>query len=301
MEREKFIASDGKALSLAVWDGVENARGVVQILHGMAEHIGRYDDFARYLNENGYIVVGDDHRAHGLTDEDALGIASEDLFERTVLDEREITDSLKKRYGLPVVIFGHSYGSFLTQRYLQLGDNGIAAAVLCGSALMKGVAVRAGLLIAKAKYKKHRNEEGKIFAKLTFAGYDKKIGEGKSCWLNRDKAEVEKYKSDKLCGYTCSVGFYRWFFEGLKTIAGNKTVLRSDFPLMIISGESDCVGGCGKLVRALAEGYEKQKLSPVLKLYEGARHEILNELNKAQVYDDIVEFLSTVNEIPSKE
>ncbi len=294
MRREDFLASDGKVLKLAVWDEVINPKAVVQIAHGMAEHIARYDEFARYLNENGFIVVGDDHRAHGLTDPEELGKSgSYDLFERTVEDEREITDHFKREKNLPVILFGHSYGSFITQRYLQKGDNGLKAAVVCGSAYMKGVAVALGNAVAKMKYKRHRDEEGKFFASVTFASYDKKLKEGKSAWLNRDKTEVEKYRADEFCGYTCSIGFYRWFFAGLKKIAAQKTLpLDASFPLMIISGRQDAVGGNGKLVKALDKRYRSFGLNPTLKLYDGARHEILNELNKAEVYADILKFLN---------
>ena len=298
MRREVFVASDGKEISLAVWDEVKSAVGVVQIAHGMAEHIARYDDFAKYLNSNGFIVVGDDHRAHGETDSEALGkCGNYDLFERTVEDEREITDLIKRNYRLPVVLFGHSYGSFITQRYLQKGDNGLSGAVLCGSAYMKGVAVNLGYTVAKSKYSRHRDEEGKFFASVTFDSYDKKLKEGKGAWLNRDKAEVEKYYADRYCGFTCSVGFYRWFFAGLKKIAKQSTLpLKPDFPLLIISGAQDAVGGNGKLVKALSKRYESFSLTPTLKLYEGARHEILNELNKAEVYADALQFIKSAVE-----
>lgn len=295
MKRENFVTADGKTLSLAVWDEVENAKGVVQIAHGMAEHIARYDDFARFLNANGFIVVGDDHRAHGLTDKDRLGKSEDDLFEKTVNDEISITKMLKSRYGLPVVLFGHSYGSFLTQRYLQHGDNGLNGAVLCGSALMGGIAINFAHFLAKLKYKKHRDEEGKLFASLTFDSYDKKIKEGKGAWLNQDKAQVEKYAMDDLSGFTCSNGFYRWFFGGLKQIYKQKSSpLNKDFPLLIISGEKDMVGGCGKLVKKLEKRYIKQGLSPKTVLYAGARHEILNEINKEEVYKEILQFLSEI-------
>lgn len=298
MKREDFKAHDGKIIKLAVWDEAENPKAVVQIVHGMVEYIARYDDFAQFLNSRGYIVVGDDHRAHGLTDENALGLAGEgDLFEKTVRDERDITAAMKERYGLPVILFGHSYGSFLSQRYLSYGAGELAGAVLCGSAFMKGASVNLGFSIAKKNCKKHKDEPGKIFAKLTFESYDKKFGDGINGWLNRDLEAVGRYNADPLCSFLCSNGFYYYFFKGLKSIVkADHTDLKSrpDFKLMLIAGADDMVGSRGKLVKKLYKRYVGFGLNPKLKLYKGARHEILNETNKDEVYEDCASFFDKV-------
>ncbi len=294
MTREIFTAADGKQLSLAVWE-CKKAKGVIQIAHGMAEHIERYDAFAQYLNENGYTVVGDDHRAHGETDPNALGLIGEgDLFEKSVSDEIEITKMLKERYGLPVILFGHSYGSFLAQRYISLTTENLAAAVLCGSALMKGVTLGVGYLMAKGRLDK-ANEPGKIFAAMTFEGYDEKFKEGKNAWLSRDKAEVDKYNADPKCGFTCSNGFYFYFFRGLRNIAKDKhETLDKNFKLLVTSGANDPVGGYGKLTSKLHARYVKLGLTATLKLYEGARHEILNEFDRDVVYADLLAYFNGV-------
>ena len=294
MRTESITAVDGKKISLKIWDDVQSPVGVVQIVHGMSEHILRYSDFAEYLNVSGLIVVGDDHRAHGDTDPDAPGLSGEgDLFEKTVDDEKVITALIKMRYKLPVVILGHSYGSFLTQRYLTLGTDEIDGCVLMGSAAMGGLVVNLGRKMAEGKVKKGKKDEpGKMFAKLTFEAYDKKINDGINGWLNRDKAEVEKYNSDSKCGFACSNGFYYYFFGGLQAIAKDKgSQIRKDLPLLIISGDADGVGGYGKLVKKLHKRYEGFGLNPKLKLIEGARHEILNETNKLETYDEVRNFV----------
>lgn len=294
MKREYFVARDGKRISLAIWDEVQAPRAIVQILHGMCEHIARYDEFARFLNENGYIVFGDDHRAHGVTDRDSLGkVGDGNLFEDTVADAKELTMWAKEKYQLPLVLFGHSYGSFLAQRYLTYGTSALAGVVLCGSALMDRLLVEAScLLTIGANKPKNRDKEGTFFASLTFDGYDKKIKEGKGGWLNRDKEEVQKYHEDNFCGYVCSKGFYYYFFRGLRAIAKSPhNLLDKNLRMLIISGEKDEVGGCGKLVKKLANRYVKYGLNPKVILYEGARHEVLNELNKREVYDDVLHFL----------
>lgn len=295
MKRSDFTARDGKIIKLAIWDEVENPIGVLQIVHGMVEHILRYDEFARYMNERGIIVAGDDHRAHGETDRDALGLAGEgDLFEKTVQDELDISDMLRERYGLPLVLMGHSYGSFLSQRYLTIDATKIAGCVLCGSAFMKGFPVWFGGRLANSRAKKNIDGAGKVFAKFTFESYDKKLKEGSGAWLNRDKAEVAKYQSDPLCRFTCSNGFYKYFFRGLRTIA--KADLRNipdALPLLIVSGADDFVGGRGKLVKKLGRRYEKAGLKPTVRLYPGARHELMVETNRQEFFADVHAFLDT--------
>ena len=297
MERETFTAKDGKKISVCRWENAAAPKAVVQLSHGMAEHVARYDAFARALNGRGYIVFGDDHRAHGMTDPDKLGLAEEgkDLFESTVSDLAELTDDAKARYGLPVVLFGHSYGSFLSQRYLTLHSDKIAACVLCGSALYGGATAGFGRFVASLKAKKHADEPGKMFAGMTFESYDKKIGEGANAWLSRNKESNARFAADPLCGFTCSNGFYKYMFGGLARLAGDDyTSVRRDLPLFIIYGDGDYVGGCGKLTAKLVKKYEKAGLTVRSKSYPGARHELLNETNADEVIADVLAFLDDV-------
>lgn len=293
MKTETYTAEDGKAISLKVWDDVQHPCGVLQIVHGMAEHVSRYDDFAAFMNNAGFIVVGDDHRAHGDTDPDALGLAGEgDLFEKTVADEKGITALIKERYGLPVTVLGHSYGSFLTQRYLTLGTQDIAGCILMGSAAMTGFVPNLGRKIAAKKLKKgEKDARGNFFAAQTFMKYDKKIKDGTNGWLCRDAAEVGKFNTDPQCNFTCSNGFYYYFFGGMQAIARDTGEnIRKDLPLLIISGDADGVGGYGKLVKKLYKRYVKFGLQPELQLIEGARHELLNETNKREIYETVRDF-----------
>ena len=242
-------------LNLAVWDDVANPRAVVQILHGMAEHIARYDAFARYLNSKGYVVLGDDHRGHGKTAGQAnLGkVPDGDCFFDTVQDEILITKYAEDTYKLPVIVFGHSYGSFLTQAYIQRNSGVIAGAVLCGSACQNGMDVKAGKLISALQCAIYgKDSEAGMIRKMSFGAYDAQfITENKEfAWGNRDDHE------------------------------------------RIISGDRDPVGGNGKLVSRLYEKYIDAGLACVsMKLYPEARHEILNELNKEEVYGDVNDFI----------
>ncbi|MDR0425768.1 MAG: alpha/beta hydrolase [Clostridiales bacterium] len=295
MKREIITAADGKALSVAVWE-CEAPKAMVQISHGMAEHIARYDAFAQYLNARGFLVFGDDHRGHGETDPEALGLAGEgDIFALTVEDMRALSRRFRERYGLPLVLLGHSYGSFLSQAYLLRGTDELAGCVLSGSALMAGAAVKMGRAIAKARLKKKKDQPGDILAGLTFRSYDRKFKEGLNAWLSRDKAEVGKYNVDPYCGYTCSYGFYYWFFGGLLAIAGdNGAAANPAVRLYLTSGQRDHVGGKdAKLVQKLAARYRAMGYEPTVKIYENARHEILNEIDRQAVYADILAFIES--------
>ena len=174
METKIFTSYDGRKLSCSVWDEVSKPIGIVQIVHGMAEHSRRYDDFANYLNKNGLIVFADDHRAHGNTME-KQGYDDGDIFNETIRDEIEITKYLKNTYHLPVIIFGHSYGSFLVQGYIQRNALNIAGAVLCGSANMDNALTKFGAVIANMAYSttKDKSKPAKKLNKLTFGSYNK--------------------------------------------------------------------------------------------------------------------------------
>ncbi len=297
MKRKMYTIRDGKELSVAYWDKVPAPIATVLILHGMSEHIERYDDFAKALNKAGYIVVGADHRAHGYTDKDRLGLVDDtNIFEDSVSDAIELTAYVKVKYHLPVIIFGHSYGSFLLQRYLSYTSSQISGAILCGSACMEGSIVNLSCFLTRGKNKpKKRDRLGKFFAKITFGKYDKAYKkESVNAWLSRDAEQVKKYNEDPMCGFTCSQGFYHYFFRGFKSISQSAhTKLRKDLPLFIISGSDDKVGGNGKLVIKLEQKYRKLGLNPTLKLYKDARHELLNEINKNEVYEDVINFVKS--------
>ncbi len=292
MKTEFYTAHDEKKISLCIWDDVASPKGVLQIAHGMAEHIARYDDFAKFMNENGFIVVGDDHRGHGHTDPTTHGhtVGSYNIFADTVKDEIGITQMLKEKYSLPVVLMGHSYGSFVSQAVVAEGAEGLSGVVLMGSALRKGLPVLLCTLIGSRRRRKGLGaEEGTTFIKKTFTKYNKQFKEeGENAWLSRDKEQVAKYNADPMCNFKCTNSFYLSFFQGLKKIAPAKA--DKNLKMFIVSGGSDPVGGNGKLVTKLYENYKSQGFNPMIKLYPEARHELINETNKEEVYKDVLEF-----------
>ncbi len=304
MKNEKFDSFDGTVLQCYVWDEVRNPKAVVQISHGMAEHARRYDDFARFLNDNGYIVFADDHRAHGMTStkESAKGVKGYhkgEIYMDTVRDEVAITSFLKERFGLPVIYFGHSYGSMVGQRYIQECKEH-SGAILSGSAMMKGALLNTGCMIIGAQYKLCGGEKtGKFANNLTFGSYNKPFKKEKlpNAWLTRDREQVKKYILDEQCGQVMSVAFFKWFLTGLKTAYKKENLAKIDKtkPIGIFSGDKDPVGGKGKLVKKLYEQYKNLGVKDVsIKLYPDARHEILNEINNKEVYADVLARLDQI-------
>lgn len=303
MKNEKFHSFDGTVLQCYLWDNVRNPKGVVQISHGMAEHARRYDDFANFLNQNGYIVFADDHRAHGATSakqssKGVKGYHKGNIYFDTVKDECAITASLKERYGLPVIYLGHSYGSMIGQRYIEECKDH-SGVVLSGSAMMKGGLLSAGAAISNLQYKLLGGEKvANLLDSMSFGSYNKPFkGDGEFAWLSRDKETVRKYIFDEQCGYVMSIAFFKFFLNGLKESYKQENLAKIDVnkPIAIFSGDKDPVGGNGTLVTKLHEQYKALGVKDLsIKLYEDARHEILNETNRGEVYLD---FLTRINEM----
>lgn len=294
MTTEYVTMRDGKSVAVTVWDSVKSARAAVVMVHGMCEYIARYDDFCEYLNHNGYYVIGMDNRGFGDTDPDARGKGYAGMFEATVDDIAQEVDIAKSRWGVEnVFVIAHSYGSILAQRFIERYHEKVNGVILCGTTMQGGIMLSLGRKIAGSKAKKNPDAIGTFFAKMTFDAYDKKIKDGVNGWLNRDKAEVEKYNADEKCAGvgTCSVMFYKEMLNGCHTINKNRAATPKDFKIMIASGTADGVGGYGKLIAKLVKAYKKCGLHPVVKMYEDGRHELLNEINKGVVYEDFVDFL----------
>ncbi|MEG2540952.1 MAG: alpha/beta hydrolase [Clostridia bacterium] len=304
MKNEKFKSFDGTILQCYLWDEVRSPKGVVQISHGMAEHARRYDNFANFLNKNGYIVFADDHRAHGMTStkqssKGVKGYHKGNIYFDTVQDEIAITKYLKAKYNRPVIYLGHSYGSMLAQRYVEM-ESEASGIILSGSAMMKGALLNLGATISSAQYKICGGEKaGKMLNAMSFGAYNKPFKKEhlNFAWLSRDKEQVKKYILDEQCGYVMSISFFKNFFNGLKESyeAENLAKINKDMPISIFSGSCDPVGGNGKLVTKLYEMYKEVGVKNVtMKLYKDARHEILNEINNQEVYADI---LTAMNEM----
>ncbi len=289
---------DGTPVWVYEWLDVPSPRGIVQIVHGMAEHAGRYEKFAHMLNENGYLVVADDHRGHGKTHPEALGYAKKDMFRATVRDEAFIADYYRAKYpGLKYILFGFSYGSFLTQSFLGAFGDKIDAAVIAGSNYKKDFEVYLGSFVASlgCAFKGER-KPAKLIEKLSFGAYAKKFDDRE--WLSVDGENNGAYRADPLCGFTCSNRFYKDFFRGLKNLYTKKYKkgLNRELPILLLSGAEDPVGDMGKGVKKLAAFYRKAGMKRVeLILFENSRHEFLNEAKtREKGYEAVRTFLASI-------
>lgn len=303
MKKERFVLnlSQQGTVELFKWHNERRAffKGVILLVHGMAEHIERYDEFARFLAQNGYIVYGHNQRGHKgsiATYEDYGYMSADDNFFILVSDVYEIVNKLNKEYQkLPIYLFGHSMGSFVVQRYAQLCGKKINGIILSGSAKFSKILLFSGAfisgLVKKIKGPRHRS---KLIYNLMFGSFNRKFRPNRTeaDWLNTKPDEVDKYVNDKYCGGIFTAAFYSDFLRGLKEMNANYDLIPKDLPIMIISGERDACGGMAKLVRGLYKKYRKLNISDLkLKLYPEARHEILHDKCKEEVFADCLEWL----------
>ena len=293
MRTEPFVSADATRLQLYWWDECDKPMGAVKIIHGMCEHMARYDAFARALNRSGLVVLGSDLRGHGPLAQDGLGYAPGDMWAGDLADQRALVGLLAERFpGLPVLIFAHSYGSFLAQRLTW--DLPAAGWVLSGSGIRDNPdlyqMMREKALLA-AEIEGPGAPAGEL-AQLTFAAYNAPFAaEGTNAWLSRDAGQVARYNADPLCGFVASANFYASMFGGMLELAKRPWPAADNSPMLLIAGEEDPVGDRGAGVRALGDYFSGQGRPTTVSLYPDARHELLNELCAEQATGEICNFL----------
>ncbi|MBO5410364.1 MAG: alpha/beta hydrolase [Clostridia bacterium] len=280
------------------WVPESGAKAVFQIVHGMAEHGERYEDFAAYLCQKGFAVLVDDHAGHGksVKSDDDLGyFGDEGGWDAFVEDEKALTELAKKEFpDIPIIFFGHSMGSFIAREYVRRygSDEAVKGAIICGtSGKNPAAAIAIGMagMIAKLKGSRHRSE---FINKIAFGPYNNKIKNPKTPfdWLTTDEAIVDKYIADKYCGFLFTAAGYKDLFTILNTVSGKDWYagVPKNLPLLVVAGEEDPVGSYGKGVKEVYNNLKAEGCADVtLKLYPAMRHEILNEKERATVYEDI--------------
>lgn len=285
------------------WHSDCEPSAIVVISHGMAEHIDRYDHFANFLLDHGIFTYGHSHRGHGLTagGKTNLGLLCENGWMKMKEDLRRIVQYVKAEYPhKPIILLGHSMGSFLARDYLMDYCDQINGVILTGTGYQPKSLLKFGKFIAGAESKfrgaRHRS---KLLNQLSFGSYSKSIKDAQTDfdWLSTDSKEVEKYINDPFCGNVHTTGFYYGFFENLIRIIYSPEFLndKSDIPMLLMSGSDDPVGDFGKGVKKTQEAFSKLGYDTTLKLIEGARHEVLNEVNKVDVYHILLDWIKRYN------
>lgn len=298
-------SGEGRIFAVAFAPAEKSAvRGILQIAHGMSEHCRRYESFAKYLVSKGFLVCINDHAGHGKSalDEVSYGYFGSGGYLNLVKDMDKLRRIIQEDFpGVPYMMMGHSMGSFLARRYLSTYGEGVKGAVICGTSagfsppVMKAGLAYADKIVAKKGPKGHDDR----LKNLTTGGYNHAFQPARTPndWLSRDEAQVDLYNQDPLCGFDFTVSGYRDLVHLLFDV-NQPQWFRSvpDIPILMVSGDQDPVGDFGKGVRKVYRRLVKTGHDVQLILYPGGRHEILNETNRDQVYQDIAAFLLQTTE-----
>lgn len=300
MEKTLWLTRpDNVGIHLKKWIPASEKKpeAIVQIAHGMVEHIGRYNHFANFLIENNIAVYGNDHRGHGKTGEKQglFGyLADEDGFEKASDDMLAVTTQIRQDYpDIPIFLLGHSMGSFLARHYIQENSNLIDAVILSGTGYYSRITTETAMRIAAVLPAK---EKSRLMNKLVFSAYNKRIKNKLTNfdWLTCDEKTIQSYIDDPYCGFIPTAGFFKDLMTGLSIIhnQNNNRNIRSDLPMLIISGTEDPVGDYTKGIWKTADLYNQAGLDHVItKLADNGRHELLNELNRNEIFHFLLDWI----------
>ncbi len=305
MRKEEFYfdSRDGKSKIHAVryTPDTENVSGVVQIIHGMAEHMDRYEEFARFLTNNNFVVVGEDHLGHGKSvgEGQVQGyFCSQDPATVVVRDSHRLKKMTQQLYpGVPYFIAGHSMGSFMLRSYIAKYGTGIDGAVMLGTGTQPMALIKVGkCLVCVAKLFGGAKRPAKFLDKIAFGNSNKKVENPRTekDWFTRDEAVVDKYLADPDCGFTFTANGFGTLFELMDRACKRKNAEKvpKELPVLFVSGTHDPVGEYGAGVKKAYNTLKEAGVQDVeIKLYQDNRHEVLNELDKETVMNDIYNWI----------
>ncbi|WP_053139948.1 alpha/beta hydrolase [Pseudomonas sp. MIACH] len=297
-----LTANDRSRLYVNHWMPDGPARAVIMLSHGMAEHSGRYARLAEALCRAGYGVYAPDQRGHGRTaDEGTLGLyAEKDGWNKVVGDLASLNQHIgQQQPGLPIILLGHSMGSYIAQAYLLHHSASLNGAILSGSNFQPVALYRAARLIARLE----RTRQGlrgrsALIEFLSFGSFNKAFKPNRTAfdWLSRDPVEVDKYINDPLCGFRCTNQLWIDLLGGLQQISKASNLVQIDpgLPILVMGGECDPVSE-GKRLKSLAHALREAGCQNLqLNIYPQARHEVFNETNRDEVTADVLTWLDQV-------
>jgi alpha-beta hydrolase superfamily lysophospholipase len=301
-EEFTFDSRDGQTKIHALrWVPEGKVVCILQIVHGMAEYMERYEETAQYFAQRNILVTGEDHLGHGksVPENGTYGyFCKQDPATVVVRDVHRLKKITQEAYpGIPYILLGHSMGSFITRNYLFRYGSGIQGAILCGTGCQnEAVLGFSRVLSGLAGLFCGQKHVAGLLDRLAFSSYNKRIAkpETKNDWLCSERQVVEAYEKDMLCGFTFTVNGFETLFTLLQrqNRMENLQNMPKDLPVLFVSGEEDPVGNYGKGVKKAYESFEKAGMKRIsLKLYPGDRHELLNEKDREQVWEELLRFV----------
>ncbi|WP_242145796.1 MULTISPECIES: alpha/beta fold hydrolase [unclassified Bacillus cereus group] len=300
--QESFVTvSDGSEIYLYKWLPENEPRGIIQIAHGMTEHAGVYTECVEAFIQAGYGVYAHDHKGHGKTvkREDDYGHFAPNVgWDQAVSDIIFVSEFIRKEQTCPLFLLGHSMGSFLSRRAVQLRGELYDGFLISGTGGNPGMLGKIGHKIATIEMKLRGTKmKSPMLNFLSFGNFNShfKPNRTKFDWLSSDTSQVDKYIEDPLCGFICSTSFYRELFKGVLEVNKLKEYEKTpkDLPIHIFSGDRDPVGNMGKGVKEVYDAYKKCGIKDVtLRLYENGRHEMFHEVNREEVFQDVISWLN---------
>ena len=296
MASSALPAEDGQEIRVLKWRPDGNASAVVQLLHGLGEHAGRYERFGRAAADRGIAVIAHDHRGHGPGAEPRGHFSDKQGWNRVIADVASVNAALRIEFpGLPVVMLGHSMGSYIAQSYLMRHPEDADLLILSASTLASPLEVRSGHLLASILAAVAPRSRSRLLNYMGFNAFNRRFRPARTDmdWLSRDEAEVDTFIADPLCGGPYSNALWRDLTSGLIEISSRAAINRVPvgLPILITGGSDDPVGG-DQGMRRLHKAYANSgHVALSLSIYAGGRHEMLNETNRDQVTADLLDWI----------
>ncbi|WP_213879952.1 alpha/beta hydrolase [Pseudomonas sp. dw_358] len=305
-DRFTLTASDGIALQVHHWLPAQTPRLIIQLTHGMADHAGRYGALGQALNEAGHGLYAHDQRGHGLTDpQSPRGLyARADGWRKVLADVSALREEIARRHpGVPIVLLGHSMGSYVAQAWLIDHASEVAGAILSGSNFQPPGLYRAARQVARLeRWRLGATGRSALIDWLSFGSFNKAFKPNRTPfdWLSRDEQAVDAYIRDPLCGFRCTNQLWIDLLGGLITISQPEHLarVRPGLALLIIGGKCDPVSAGERLINLASAWRDAAKARVQTIIYPQARHEVFNELNRAQVFADMIAWLDATASVP---